>query len=290
MNECPSPFYPPRAPWYRSVRQAWFDFARLSRMDRLVLPRRVAPGQFLLGLVLPGHGFAALDRPALARVTGAISALGLLLWLALLGYPAASVALATVVSIHTSSASTLLLHWGGTPRLRLRVLLTALTLAALWCLVYLPLQDTVAKHLAIPLRMDDRVVVVKPGLDPRHVKPRDEIAYRIESRGDGGYLLRAGYGIERVQAMPGDVVRFFPDRFEVNGRAQPRLDAMPVRGDFVVPEKNWFIWPRLAIVARGDRTPNVNALLLEVSRVGHEQLVGRAYRHWFFRPQAIASP
>jgi hypothetical protein len=61
---------------------------------------------------------------------------------------------------------------------------------------------------------------------------------------------------------------------------------MPAEGEWVVPEKTWFIWPNLAISGHG-ATPEsaVSAAMQRTALVSEPQLVGKPFKHWFGRRQ-----
>ncbi|HWH72077.1 MAG TPA: hypothetical protein VNT26_22130, partial [Candidatus Sulfotelmatobacter sp.] len=95
-----------------------------------------------------------------------------------------------------------------------------------------------------------------------------------------------GLGCGPILALPGDRVRYGLSMFEVNGRPQRRLPHMPQEGEWIVPEKHWFLWPNLAI--GGNRIASEEALgatLREIGTVPEERYVGKACRRWFWHRQ-----
>jgi hypothetical protein len=281
-----SPYYPPRAPWYSAARALWFDLRRGLRLETLSLPNRMSFCSFLAGLTVPGFAFLALELRAMARVAMAVCPVALLIWQAALGYAISTIALATVLSIHVTGTASMLLSWAEAPGLRIRLLTTALTLAALSILIYLPLQNTLSKHLASAMRTRDQVIVVKP-TPPRTLRRGDVVAYRINSFRANNAVIAAGFGIERVLGVAGDRVEFFGDRVEINGLGQSRGSTMPTNGMMVIPQKHWLIWPRLEINMRGDARVDVAGALLQIALVQESQLIGTPYRRWFGRSQVV---
>ncbi|MBU6401661.1 MAG: hypothetical protein KGS61_15195, partial [Verrucomicrobia bacterium] len=140
----------------------------------------------------------------------------------------------------------------------------------------------------LPLRVHDQVIVVKVGREPGLVRRGDWIAYRRERR----YLapsvyLAGGYSIDQVRAVAGDRVRFTPDQFRVNDEAYPLLTNMPTSGEWVVPEKQWFVWPELVMTSHGVGQDQIAAAWRQAAFVDRAEYVGRAFPHWFWRRQSL---
>jgi hypothetical protein len=62
---------------------------------------------------------------------------------------------------------------------------------------------------------------------------------------------------------------------------------MPIRGESVVPENHWFIWPELAIVQGNVAAAPAEAAFLRMSDVDQTQFVGKPFRRWFWRRQLL---
>ena len=70
--------------------------------------------------------------------------------------------------------------------------------------------------------------------------------------------------------------------------AFPRQAHMPSRGELVVPEKHWFLWPNLAINLHGNISEaTADATLLRLALVGEEQFVGKPFERWLWRRQVM---
>ena len=141
----------------------------------------------------------------------------------------------------------------------------------------------------MPLRVGGKVVVVKKGAAPKNLQRGNVVVCEIRGFGGDHLYIREGYGFDAVLALPGDRVRFTTNSFEVNETVYPRLPNMPTSGELVVPEKHWFIWPRLGMDSHGNiGAVNVSGAMLQTAMVSETQYVGQPYRHWFGRPQLLA--
>ena len=211
---------------------------------------------------------------------------------AALGYPLGSIAWGVAISLHAMSIIYLEGHWLSHARFRIRLGLALCTLIALWCLLYAPLLGYAERHWLLPLRLADRVLVVNLATKMTELKRGDRVAYRIEPGSQGGghegaVYLQAGFGVETILGLPGDHVRFTKDSVLAGGQVFPRAPYMPGEGEWVVPEKTWFIWPNLAISGHGAAETAVSAAMQRVALVPESQLVGKPFKHWFGRRQRL---
>ena len=138
----------------------------------------------------------------------------------------------------------------------------------------------------MPLRVKGRVVIVHRLAHPRALARGAWIAYSIEGSGQNSVNVESGFGLGPVLALAGDQVRFTQSAFEVNGAPQPRLDNMPQVGEWVVPEKHWFVWPEVAMSGHGNVPADaISATLLQMGTISEDQFVGRPFKRWFGRRQ-----
>jgi hypothetical protein len=92
-----------------------------------------------------------------------------------------------------------------------------------------------------------------------------------------------------VLAVAGDRIRFTTEFYEVNGLSRQSLPHMPKTGETVVPEKNWFIWPEVAITGNGNAQEAViSNTMLQMATVAETQFVGKPFKRWFWRRQIIS--
>jgi hypothetical protein len=292
-----SPCYPPRARWYSPLFY-WTDgFSRLLALDRLQLTQEINVGAMAAGFLAPGLAVYFRTPGLLGKAALSLAGLLLLTFIIWLGYGIGNLAFGMLLSLHVSG-----FVYYCTPLFRdslgRRLGLTLLTLAALSLFIYLPARNIVQGYLLSPLQVNGHVVVVRHIVSTKSIQTGDWIAYNIStdhSYEEGGvYVFSAvgfhpGIAFGPVLALPGERIEFFADTFSVNGVPHPRLPHMPVTGSYLVPEKEWFIWPNLAIVEREDvAEASVSSVLLHMALVTEEQLIGRPFQRWFWRRQILS--
>jgi hypothetical protein len=208
-----------------------------------------------------------------------------------LGFPAASICYGLLISIHAISIAFLEGVWLKESRFSVRLGAALCTLVAVWGLIYAPLIRFVEQHWLLPLRVGDRVLIVHRGVAPKSIKRGDRVAYeisgdRVSSDREVPVLLGSGLGVDPVLALPGDRLRFTRQAVFVNGQAFPLAPHMPVEGEWVMPEKVWFIWPSLGIGGHGRVTEgSISATMQQAAMVTQNQIIGRPFRRWFGRRQ-----
>ncbi len=209
-----------------------------------------------------------------------------------LGSVASSIAYGLMISLHATSLVFLQGFWlRETPFLK-RLALALCTLFVVWGLVYAQLVRFSERHFAMPVKVGDRVIVLRHLNDPAVLKRGDWVAYQITEQlaneaWERRVNLHAGLCFDPVLALPGDRVQFTPQYILVNERPLPAQDFMPDSGEMVVPEKVWFIWPNLGIyrvggVPRGD----IATVLERAAMVRPEQMIGKPFKSWFGRRQS----
>ena len=292
-----SSYYPPRARWYAPVFY-WLDgFKRALALDRLRLPPEISLGGLVAGVLVPGLAFYFRSPGILGKAALALAGLLLLVFIIWLGYGDANVAFALLLSLHVSG-----LMYYCTPLLEgtlaRRLLVTIGTLIALCLLVYRPLQDVIQSHLLTPVEMNGQIIIVGHVSSTKSIRAGDWVAYNISSyhnyEEDAVYIVsrvgfHPGIALGPVLALPGDRIEFFTDTFSVNGVRYPRLPHMPQAGVYSVPEKEWFIWPNLAIHQHGDiAEAAVSGMMLRLAMVPEKQLIGIPFQRWFWRRQILS--
>jgi hypothetical protein len=219
-------------------------------------------------------------------VAVAVSLFLVLLFFAAIGYPAGNVAFGLLLSIHSTALIYLFEPWLAGERFRTRVFVSMALLVGVGGLIYMPARNLMETRWLAPLRVNDRVVVVRKFAAPPVLKRNDLIAYSLPGNTGHAVYVEAGFGLGPVLAVAGDHVRFTKAAFEVNGVPQPRLAHMPEAGELTVPEKHWFIWPDLAISGHGNvPAGTLTAVLLQMATISEEQFAGRPFKRWFWRRQ-----
>ncbi len=139
--------------------------------------------------------------------------------------------------------------------------------------------------------MKGQVIVVGHLYSTNSLRAGDWIAYSFAGREaytEGGVYAHAGVDFSPVLAIPGDLVAFSATAYSVNGESRPRLPYMPARGSFRLREKEWFVWPRLAITVHHENSgPVITEMLLNMSHVTEDQLIGEPLQRWFWRKQIL---
>jgi hypothetical protein len=89
-----------------------------------------------------------------------------------------------------------------------------------------------------------------------------------------------------VLALPGDVIEFGAEEFNVDGTASLRLPLMPSGGQLTLDEKSWLVWPALRTVIRYNASQHdIERAVLHMAQIRGEQMIGQPYRRWFWRQQ-----
>lgn len=281
-----SSYDPPRARWYSALYVPWMRMRRDLHLDAIRLPAGLGPLEFVLCLIVPGFGFRALGRRVLGRSFQAAYCLASVIFVVGLGYLAGSTAFGIMIAIHACSIVFLLDRWIGHEKFGFRLAIVLGTLLALWLVIYTPALGFIERNWIMPLRTRDSVAIIWCGARPDSFKRNDWMAYRIEEDGGAGVVLREGYGLNRVLALPGDRVEYTPERLLINDKPYPREPLMPEQGTFVVPQKEWFCWPGSDIMAHGGHGPvGISAVMQKAALVRAENVLGKPFNRWFGRRQ-----
>jgi len=288
-----SPYYPPRARWYTRILHVPAErILRTLHLKQISLPGDISFLQFLLSIALPGVAFFFFGRRRLGQLFVTAYGLSAAVFVVGLGYLVGSIAFTLLISIHTTSIVFLEGIWLGKERLGLRLAASLCTLIVIWALIYSPGLQFVEDHWLMPLRLGNRVLVVRRA-SARSIHRGDWVAYRISAESasrarESKILVREGFGIQPVLAAPGDRVRFEPNRLLVNGQPMALAARMPKSGDFVLSEKVWFIWPDLGIDLHGAvAETDISAAFRQLALVPEDEIFGKAFRFWFGRRQSL---
>jgi hypothetical protein len=287
-----SPYYPPRARWYSPVLRATDRIGRALALDRLHvrLPGNLELLPLLAGFFVPGLAVWFRFQGLIGRTALALAALLVLAFLAFLGEALDNVVFGLLLALHASGFVAYCAPVVG-HQIHRRLLLTLAILGAMTLLVYLPAQTILQDWFVTPLQFQDRVVIVGHLDSPGRLRAGDWIAYNVAGSyayAEGGVYTNDGIDFSPVLAIPGDAVAFGPGVYRVNGVPHPALANMPESGSFRLGEKEWFVWPRLAIYSHHLNAENIiPSILLNMSRVTEGQLIGRPLRRWFWREQNL---
>ena len=150
MSKALSPYYPPRARWYRPRVPLGFRVRRrllLSRLHR----RTVSLAGVLASCVIPGLAFYMRTR-LWGGIAMAASALLTVIFFVELGHFAANAAFGLLLAIHATGLNYLAEPWLREVRFRFRVLLSMLILLALGGILYLPARAFLENNFFTPWR------------------------------------------------------------------------------------------------------------------------------------------
>ena len=272
-----------------------FDIRKLFRrgasFGAIDSPPRLSVLGLVLSLVVPGFSFFVCGRPLLGCIFTLSYWVSAFLFAAALGYQVGSIAYGLMISVHASSIFFVEAQWLHGSRFRTRLGLALCTLFAVWALIYAPALNFTERNWLLPMRIGNRVLVIRRGVQPETLRRGEWIAYEIRggsNRGTGEARLyvSAGLGVDPILGLPGDHIRFTRKVVLANGQPFPLQPHMPTQGEWSVPQKVWFVWPSLAINWRGGvPESDIVATMESIAAVGPDRMIGRAFKHWFWRQQ-----
>lgn len=293
MGGSTSDFYPPRAGGFGWLRRLPHRVRRVLFMDKLGRTQQWTLG--LRGFLWPGFGFRFVGLIKIARWVEGLYILCLLVFFVFLGSTVANVAMTVMLSLHVTGICFFQRKFWPDLELRARLAFAVLAMLVVSQLFYLPIRAAIESFL-YPLRTPNGICVVSTRVKPAAVTRGETIAYRVgaterpfhNEQNHGTIIIQAGFGLGTVLGLPGDVVEFSAKGYQVNGKSFQRESRMPVEGRWVVPEKGWFIWPSMGIVA-GPRGvyQEIDQVLAQQGIVNQTNLLGKPLRRWFFRRQTL---
>ncbi len=137
-------------------------------------------------------------------------------------------------------------------------------------------------------------MVVRRSLPAHPIQRGEWLAYSLaelstgEAHEYGAVWFHGGAGLGPVLAVAGDRVVFSAAGYSVNGMVYPSLPHMPAAGEWMVPEKHWFVWPNLAISGHGNVTEQqISSAFLALADVAPDQFLGQAFHRWLWRIQTF---
>jgi hypothetical protein len=287
MSKFASPYYPPRAKWYSPLFQLGNALRRRAYLDRIQLPGGITLGAILKSVWWPGIAFFVRGEKLIGTAIMFASVWLTIIFIVWLGYPAANIAFGLLLSAHVTSLVFLCGSWLAGVRFRARIGFTLAVLLAVGLFVYAPLRNLLQTRWLMPVRTNERVVVVQRMASANSIQRGDWIAYTLPSdRGVTGVRIREGLGLGPVLATAGDQIQFTTNGFAINGKLRTALPHMPQSGELTVPEKHWFVWPDLAINAHGNVGEGpISATMLQLAIISETDFIGKPFKRWFWRRQ-----
>ena len=300
MNANPNPepaeseYYPRRARWYSFLFSPWFAVQRRLHLEKIRLPAGVSTAQFLLSLMIPGYALIANGRKTIGWLFVTAYCVSAIVFIVALGYQIGGIGYGLMISAHASSIIFLEGLWLQKQwEFQLRLALAAGTLLIVWLAIYSPMIGFVQEHWVMPLRLHGHVVVVRHMNTPGKIIRGDRVMYSLDATHNAlvhneAIYVQGGYGWGPVLGIAGDRVEFSTNTFIVNGESHTLMPHMPTSGEFVVPEKHWFIWPEFEMLGHGDvGQARISAMMLELATVPESEFVGRPFKRWFGRRQIL---
>jgi hypothetical protein len=291
-----SEYYPQRARWYSRFLYPCFALRRGLHLETIHLPSDLSTLQFFLSLIAPGYAFFVNGRWVLGWVFLGTYFVSAIVFVVALGYQIGGIGYGLMISAHATSIIFLEGHWlRERCEFGYRLMLAVVTLLAVWQAVYAPAVDFVERHWVMPLRVRGNVVIVHQSASAQAVRRGERVLYTMREsqagnahENGGAVLVRAGFGWGPVLAVAGDRVEFSTNSFSVNGVSRPLLPHMPQGGEFVLPEKHWFIWPELDINGHGNASEaTISTMMSELAVVPEDQFIGKPFQRWFGRRQIL---
>lgn len=292
MRDPDSPFYPPRAPWYASIRETGHRVVAASRIHRIPTPGDVGPLRLLAGLAIPGFAFVIHRHRRIGLGLMLLWPTLLLLGIACLGQVPGNLLLGLAMTLHATSVIHLLAPWLQSLKLHLRLLGAVAATFGVMVFLYLPAYEVTSANWFQPIVTDQGPVVVRPTHNPAEVRRGSWIVHETPRLRATGLIVHSGVAFAPVLALPGDTVEFHRGTIRVNGTDLPRQDNMPTDGSLVVQEGHWFVWPRLNVVANnaGLDGENLRGIALGQASIPFPNLRGIAFKRWFHREQILTTP
>jgi len=285
-------YYPPRAHWYSKLWRPWYVLKRRLQLDSIPKPFDQPVYKLAAGVIVPGLSFHLDGQPLVGWLVMAGYAVAALVFVIWIGYRPATVALTAMISIHASSIVHLQRRSLANTSLWIRIGWSLLLFVIVGVCVYAPLCRQIERRWFMPLRIRERVYVIRTSVAPRVVRRGDWIAYRTAAQRGGQdedrWIILEGYGIGQVLALAGDKVSFSEDGFSVDQAILPRRPHMPAQGELTIPEGSWFVWPDVAILEYANVGAAATAEALNrLATVRESEFVGIPYHRWWWRKQPL---
>ena len=280
-------FAPPRAGALGGVWRAWYALRRRVgiRIPRapLVLQGVGLGRQDLAVLLIPIYAWFALGRRTFARCAIGAYVAGVAISLLCVGWPSAGYASGVMFTLHGLGIAEYFYSGKLREKPPYRFARYGGVLLAVG-LVYSLGSDRLFATFVLAVPTDRGVVVINTWTPPTSLQRDELVAFRTGGWRSGNVLTRAGIYAGRVCGLPGEVVKFRRDGFEVNGQVRHRLMGMPKGGELTVPVDRTLVWP---FDLRREFGAGQDALGFaeRVALVPASAVLGRPYARWFLRVQ-----
>lgn len=286
----------------------WYPLRGAVAPLRIPLPRspillmEPLPWGAVLRTLIPGWGHRHLGQRRVGTCLLALWACLILAAILMVATPWANHLLFGAVSVHALAFIMLMaanLCW---ERMIWRCAFGAALGAVLYFFIYGAITGTASRficpYVLQNLRTNplvatgDGLLAYGPWLKPKRFERGDLVLYEIPASAAPGYLVRAGYGLDRILALPGEHICYAKGQFTVNG--QPLPDGVaPLASPPVLPKyeatlgmDEYGILSSLLDLRiapqRGATVPL--GLVHDLVIVRHDRVMGRVF--WRLRPWA----
>lgn len=222
------------------------------------------------------------------------------LWLAMLllglwcgGWSSSGAFIGLAIAVHTFSIALALARAMAMRRLIIRIICGLMTTILLYVLLYRPagwLCDQIAVPVGIQgiidneqMRNGDTVWATSTWTTSGTFARGDLVLYRMHAMGNHGWMLREGYGLDRIVGLPGDTVVVADGRIWVNGveslPGQRPLLAVTRIGNYSLnlgPDQYAIVPSQLALYTHGEAAMIRDALARSTS-VPKGNIIGKVF-------------
>lgn len=289
MKSTASPFYPPRAGRSRYLYRAMDGFRAWLHLSQLGQGLSVtqSPAGFFLNCLVPGFGFRTAGWDQLARVALGCWLAAFVVYFIWIGRGASTFAFGVMLSIHSTGIICAVSRAWPQRLLVMRVLVAVMVSLSLTYLAYAPALGVIQRSALMPIWWQGGLYVVNRTPWGQELQRGDLVAYKIQPRvGPVDTRVQEGTGLDRVVALPGDVIEFRRKDILINGVPQAKHYDMPNDGRRVLSEGTWLVWPTLDRRIHGEVPPeNIRQALLDIGTLAREDILGKPFGLRLWRTQ-----
>jgi hypothetical protein len=276
-----SPYYPPRAnalSRFQTMVDRLIIWIRMSQLLQPAVYRAVGYPYFFSWLLVPGLMWRGeAERAKLGNGVMLVWAACVVIHIVSLNTTLTDYSAIMASALHGISAAAVLgvlyPQWQGFSRVWKTSLYATLLVVAIYTIGLRNVMPVLAQRVTL----SGETIMIRRG--GGSWTQGEWVTYRLQN----GMMT-----MERILAGPGDIIRFHKDSFEVNGKFFERISRnMPVDTEIIVGSGTYFIWPTgVTYNHAGEGLPK---LLLSLTEIPDEDIVGRPYQRWFWKSTPLES-